>query len=461
MLGGAAPPASGASLCDGRRGLTPDQTATISRRLSQWQADNLPLGAEQKSAIWLALNNAFSVIAGGAGVGKTTILKALYVALEVLGTGVVQMALSGRAAKRMKDATGLPAMTIAGFVHTRTVGGPMGSSGPHFDRQEPDRTVYVVDEASMLSTADLFQILRRIGPGGRLVLMGDPMQLPPIAAGLTFHHLTTSAVPRTHIATVYRQAAATGIPQVAAAIRAGHWPALPRYAGPGEGLSVLPCRLADAGETLARLYRALVDTAGDRAAVQILPALRGNGRTTPLAMADINMALFQREIGDRPPVLLSSGPSAFVEGCPIIVTENQWKRGLVNGAIGLITVAHRSTGRAVDAAHGGQRVVCRATLDGEEFELTEDDITLGRVVRAFAVTIHKAQGSQWPYVILPVERSRLLDRSLVYTAITRGVRQVVLVGDIAAAAEAVAAMPKAFARTHGLAAAMEHVNGEP
>ncbi|WP_454018124.1 hypothetical protein [Azospirillum sp. Marseille-Q6669] len=102
---------------------------------------------------------------------------------------------------------------------------------------------------------------------------------------------------------------------------------------------------------MIRFCGALGDAAGDQTSVQMLPALRGNGYGTPLAVADINMVRCRRDAGDRPCALLSSGLYTSVMKCSIICTENQWSRGLVNRAIDLITAAYRFSGRAGDAAH--------------------------------------------------------------------------------------------------------------
>lgn len=394
--------------------------------LDEWEARNQPLGEEQRRAVQLALMNAVSVISGGAGVGKTTLLNALYSVWDRLGVRVVQMALAGRAARRMRDATGRPALTIAAFLNQ---GSP-----------DPGVCTYVVDEASMLGIATLYRILRRVGPGSRLLLVGDQMQLPPIEAGLTFHQFCSagSRMPRVHLSRVFRQAGVTGIPHIADAIRNGCWPEIPDYSGPKDGVSCLRCEPGEQASAVARLYDDLVRAEADEDEVQILSLVTGARRETPESVTAINKDLYARRLGGRRPVLLTTGHSGFCEGCPVMFLENDHERGLNNGSVGRIIEA------AFDPVPGAP--VCRATLDGHEHALTEDDFAKHRVVRAFSMTVHKAQGSQWNRVIVPIASSVLLDRSLVYTAVTRAVRQVVLVGDASAAAAAVSAAPRAHDR---------------
>lgn len=148
------------------------------RELGDMQGpDAIVLNEAQRTAVAMALESPIGLILGGAGVGKTTVLAAVHRAAERAGMAVVQMALSGRAAMRMREATSRPARTIAGFL--RACGKGELRTGPG--------CVVVVDEASMLDLPLLYSILRHLGDGCRLIMVGDPSQLPPISFGLTFH----------------------------------------------------------------------------------------------------------------------------------------------------------------------------------------------------------------------------------------------------------------------------------
>jgi exodeoxyribonuclease V alpha subunit len=157
-----------------------------------------------------------------------------------------------------------------------------------------DIRTYVVDEASMVDVATLYQILRRIGPGGRLILVGDDLQLPPIGAGLTFHLLCRESAPaqRVHLTQVYRQEGTTGIPAISQAIREGRWPEIPAYGGPGIGVSILTCSESEAADVISGIYDDLVRAEeGGEEEVQILATTKGEKRETPFSVTGINKDL--------------------------------------------------------------------------------------------------------------------------------------------------------------------------
>ncbi len=180
------------------------------------------LTPEQRAAVEMALKEPLSIITGGAGVGKTTVLRIIHEVCEVIGTTVVQMALSGRAAQRMREATGRESSTIAKFLHAVDTG-----------KIDPHSSPYVIiDESSMLDLPLMYSIVRALPEQSRLLLVGDPFQLPPIGFGLVFHILAKShKVPRIEFAQVHRQALSSGIPQIAHYVRHGIVPELAGFTG--------------------------------------------------------------------------------------------------------------------------------------------------------------------------------------------------------------------------------------
>ena len=171
------------------------------------------LNEAQRAAVKNSFECRFSVITGGAGVGKTTVLKALYKALDTQGRPRFQMALSGRATARMMEATLEPAWTIAAFL--RNVGAA----------ELGDEPVIVIDEASMLDLITFHRLTTKLPPGVHLILVGDPYQLPPIGAGLVLHVLCDlPSVPTVQLSEVKRQAKESLIPRAAKAVRDGGWP---------------------------------------------------------------------------------------------------------------------------------------------------------------------------------------------------------------------------------------------
>lgn len=401
--------------------------------IDQYEAAEHQLGEEQKEAIFLALNNGCCVITGGAGVGKTSVLRCLCDAITGGGGHALLMALSGRAAKRMEEASGHPARTIAGFLH-------------NIKQEESDRLTHVViDEASMLDIVSAFRILRRLPERVCLVFMGDSYQLPPIGPGLTFHALAeTGAAPVARLTKVYRQSGQSGIPAISGSIRRGEWPPIPEFCGRSSGVFSLQ---AGPDEITARLLEVYEELGGadEGEGVQILSAIKADN---PYGVVGINKVFHARYTEGEEIVLVRSPDgdlkdSGFRQGDKILVTKNQWARGLFNGSLGRVTEAIFPPSPAED----GRLNVARAVIDGKDVCLAQDD--LAWIVYGYSISVHKAQGSQFRRVIVPLSRSQLLDRTLIYTAVTRGVEQVVLLGDLAAARAAVKALPHAWLRRIG------------
>ncbi len=393
----------------------PIARAAIAEALVQFQqAQNYVLTDEQCAAVELGVNGHFGLILGGAGVGKTTVLQALHAVCERHGRVVIQMALAGRAAQRMREATQRPAYTMAGFLMQVARGALV----------IPANALAVVDEASMLDLPTSYRIMRALPETARLLLVGDPAQLPPIGFGLVFHVVAVaSGVPKVELTRIYRQVGSTGIPAVALSIRNGSVPELPDWTGSSAGVTKAQCVPASLTDRLTDILAAL----GGPNECQILSPLRQG----PTGVNGIN-AHFHKICS--PGRRLIPGHSIAV-GEPVIWTVNDWDRGLMNGSLG--RVLQVSPEGYVHVEFGG--VV-------HEFRRSEDLIPLQL---AYAITVHKAQGSQFRRVVVPVFPSRILDRTLVYTAVTRATEQVVLVGDIPAAQAAVEARPRPDQRVVG------------
>lgn len=369
----------------------------------------MQLNQAQQDAVLMAVNEPVSILCGGAGVGKTTVLKAVCEAADQLGAQIFMLALSGRAARRMSEATGRDAMTIASFIN-------------RVDREEiklHGEPTIAIDEASMLDLPTTYRLLRRLEPGCRLLLLGDPGQLPPISFGIVFHILVeTEAVPMVTLTEIHRQAAATGIPQASTVMRAGAVPELSSYAGCGVGIHFIDCKREAIPEKIA----GLIDDLGGFEHVQILSAVKdGIGGTRELNR-DFHAAF---AIGAAAQV------EGFIEGEPVIWLENNYDLGLMNGSLGKVV---KAKGSLLVDWDGEQKVIDKPS-DMEH---------------AYAITIHKSQGSQFKRVIIPIFACRLLDRTMLYTAITRGVEQVILVGDRKAFEKAIIAPPSTSIRKTGL-----------
>ena len=374
------------------------------------KAQGFPLNAAQREAVLLAAKEHFSVLTGGAGVGKTTVLRIIIDIAKRLNLKVLQMALAGRAAKRMSEATGHDATTIARFLHQAKEGRLEISSD----------TLVIVDEASMLDLPTAFRILKYLPDGARLLLVGDPAQLPPIGFGLVFHRLAQNPnVPKVELIEVHRQAAETGIPAIAAAVRDHHTPFLGQYAGRRPGVSFIDCPIEQLQSQLMVLAE---DWQTDD--FQILGAT-SNG---PAGIEAINYHFHRRRETDR-----LNGFQLCV-GEPVIHLVNDYERGLMNGTLGRIVGVRNLESPGLDI----------------DFEGMVHFIPIGEVVDrlelAYAISVHKAQGSQFRRVAVVVTPSRILDHALVYTALTRGIEQVVFLGHRAAFEAAIAAPALAHRR---------------
>ena len=427
----------------------------INKVIYEFEArEGYKLGPEQKEAVHLCLGTNLCVITGGAGTGKTSVLKCVYHIIREAGGEINQMALAGRAARRMSEATGLPARTIAGFL-------------------TDDVTVYhadntfVIDEASMLDLPMTFRILRRLPDGCRLILVGDAEQLPPIGPGLVFHLLAKSMVgivPTVELKRVYRQEGTSGIPAVAAAIRGGKnsmptIPDLPEYSGLGKGVSIYNAKASEMAEAIMRVYEDL-GASDPEADVRVLAITRED---KPHGVDGINKAFHVKYSQDKKRVLGYSeeqapwkAPGQFAEGEPVMWTQNEWERELFNGTLGVVEKAYDAP--VVEKHDPGEHFSANINFDTGKKDVTISD--LDSMVLAYAITVHKSQGSQFKRVIIPIAKVPLLDKALVYTAVTRAVEQVVLVGDIDVARAAVEGGANADKRSVGLGHMLRLTIGE-
>lgn len=366
-----------------------------------------PLNEEQREAVKLPFSHHFCLLTGGAGVGKTAVLRAVLQLAQAQHLSILQMALAGRAAQRMEQATGHPAMTIAKFLGAVRSGACEVTS----------ETLIVVDEASMLDLPTTYRMLQNMPNGARLMLVGDAAQLPPIGFGLVLHRLVGNVnVPQVHLQTVHRQAASSGIPAAAADVRQHVVPAFVEFKGKHPGVSFIDCPPDD----VMPLLRSIATLwAGED--WQALAAVRGGKAGT----RHINGSFHRLVDVDR-------AEGALVPGEPVIHLVNDYERSLMNGALG----------RVVSVDEGGAPCF---DFDGERYDFRPDELP-GRLELAYAISVHKAQGSQFKRVVVIISKTRLLDHSLIYTALTRGIEQVVFIGNRLALDDAVASVPIAGRR---------------
>jgi len=404
--------------------------------------EGITLNVEQRLAIHTSAANALSLIVGGAGVGKTTVLKALYKVYDASRTRIFQVALAGRAAKRMLEATGRPASTIASFLKTTKEDDLAG------------RCVVVIDEASMVDIITMSRLCEMLPPHVRIVLAGDTGQLMPVGPGLVLHALAkVPAIPKVELKVVKRYSGQIAL--AAQAVRDGIWPELTSDAY--SPISFIPCAAPAIADLVVGLY------ADDVENTQVLSARKNSVDGTKA----INTLCQNRFTRYGRPLLVylddfhSMAGTGFYLGDQLMCTRNLWDWGLQNGSLGRL-VEIEDTPRLLTNFEGrelGHAVGWVLWDDGERRPILEsmlDDLELGN-----AVTVHKAQGSQWARVIVVLTGSRMLDRTLIYTAMTRAQSQVILVGDPVAAQRAVEGLPRANTRMVGLDSLLQEYLDRP
>jgi exodeoxyribonuclease V alpha subunit len=374
------------------------------------QERRLELSPEQREAVIAACREKILIITGGPGTGKTTIVSCILGLFQRLGARVMLMAPTGRAAKRLSEATGAEAATIhRALEFSPQIGGFRRTAA------EPLKTdVVIVDEASMVDTYLMYHLLRAIPPAARLVLVGDVNQLPAVGPGNVLKDLIDSGVlPVQRLTQIYRQARESLIVVNAHRINQGAYPVLAQEFGKRDFVFQ---ELEDPEDVHRRLLELVTD---------LLPQTYGLDPTrdiqviTPmhkgrLGVASLNHDL-QESLNAQSPAY-TWGDRHLRRGDKVMQLKNNYFKEVFNGDIGRVWGYNGETGQLTVNFEG--RLVSYET--GER-----DEITL-----AYAVTVHKAQGSEFPAVVLVLSTQHymLLQRNLLYTALTRGKRLVVLLG---------------------------------
>ncbi len=375
---------------------------------------------EQREAVKMAIGHRFSLLIGGAGVGKTTTLNAVNATARNLGMTVYQLAIAGRAAKRIAEATGQHAQTVASWL-----------KGVADGRLELGRhTLLIIDEASMLDLPTLYRILFHLPKEARCLLVGDTAQLPPIGFGLTLHRLILEKrIPKTELTRILRATENTGIPQVSVAIRGGMLLDLPNYSARRGGCSII----RESGRMVIHAIEdVLHDLRGEE--VQVL----GSVYAGPAGIDAINGYFHVARIATGAP-----STNGFAEGDPCIWTVNDYDRNLWNGSMGRVVGIDLDT-LIVEFEDGKHRV------GPNEVE---------RLALAYCISVHKAQGSQFKNVVMPVQPSANMDRAMIYTAVTRATDRVIIIGTNNDLSSAVVPYPRSLDRS--VALSLRHICQQP
>ena len=372
------------------------------------QASGMTLPEGQKDALRRALTEPVSVITGGPGVGKTTIVRALAQILAQKELRLLLAAPTGRAAKRLEEATGQAASTLHRLLEFTHGTGRFARNG-----ENPlEGTMLVVDETSMLDVQLAYALLRAVPTTMHLVLVGDRNQLPSVGAGNVLADILASGrVPVTALSQIFRQQHGSDIVRVAHGILAGE---VPESGAEGSDFYFIEAKNPAHARLLVRELvtqripkRFGLDPLTD---VQVLcPMYRGETGADTLNR-DLQDLLNPGQIE------LERAGKHFRIGDKVMQIRNDYDREVWNGDTGRIT--HIDTGAAKVLIQFPERL--------QEYRFED----LGDLVPAYAISVHRSQGSEYPAVVLPLTTDHflMLRRSLLYTAITRGKRLVVVVG---------------------------------
>jgi exodeoxyribonuclease V alpha subunit len=379
----------------------------------------LKLADSQKEAIRVALGARIMVITGGPGVGKTTLVNSLLRILRAKSVEVALCAPTGRAAKRLSDSTGLDAMTIH-----RLLEADPASGGFRRDGSNPlDCDLLVVDETSMVDVPLMRAVLRALPDKAALLLVGDVDQLPSVGPGQVLADIIASgAVPVARLTEVFRQSATSHIVTNAHRINQGQMPDLAPVEG-GDFFFVDAADPADGARKIVALVRDRIpqrfglDPVRD---IQVLCPMNRGG----LGARALNLEL-QQALNPPGESRIERFGQLFGPGDKVMQVENNYDKDVYNGDLGIIARLDPAAGElAVD-------------FDGRTVGYSAGE--LDELALAYATTIHKSQGSEYPAVVIPLATQHypMLQRNLVYTGVTRGKRLVVLVGQRRALAIAV------------------------
>ncbi|WDT55294.1 SF1B family DNA helicase RecD2 [Streptomyces sp. G7(2002)] len=401
------------------------------------------LAPEQQQAVRLALTQKVAVLTGGPGCGKSFTVRSVVELARAKKATVVLAAPTGRAAKRLSELTGAEASTVHRLLELK----PGGDAA--YDADRPlDADLVVVDEASMLDLLLANKLVKAVPPGAHLLLVGDVDQLPSVGAGEVLRDLLDGSgpVPAVRLTRIFRQAQQSGVVTNAHRINSG---VPPLTSGMMDFFLFAEEDAEEAGRlTVDVVARRIPAKFGldPRRDVQVLtPMHRG-----PAGAGALNGLLQQAVTPARPDLPERRfGGRVFRVGDKVTQIRNNYEKGrngVFNGTVGVVT--------ALDGDE--QRLTVRTD---EDEEVPYDFDELDELAHAYAVTIHRSQGSEYPAVVIPVTTSAwmMLQRNLLYTAVTRAKRLVVLVGSRKALGQAVrtvSAGRRCTALDHRLAGAM-------
>lgn len=378
----------------------------------------IQLATNQKQAVAKAVTGKLHIITGGPGTGKSTITKAILSITEKLTTKILLAAPTGRAAKRMTEITGKKASTLHSLLEFS-----FQTGGFKKNRETPlDCDLIIIDEASMIDTYLMYSLLKALPDHARVIFVGDINQLPSVGPGNVLKDMINSrCVPVTMLNEIFRQAAGSAIITNAHRINKGDFPTL--YNGPDSDFFFMESQEhEDVLNTIVKLVSQRLPSKygfNPLEDIQVLAPMKKG----VIGIENLNQVL--QQVLNPNLDALQRGTHKLQVGDKVMQIRNDYKKEVFNGDIGYI--------ETIDAEE--QQVIIKFEDRLVHYEYSE----LDEIVLAYAISIHKFQGSECPCVVMPVHTSHfmMLHRNLLYTGITRGKKLVVIVGTKKAIAIAV------------------------
>lgn len=397
-----------------------EQTAGAAEETERLLQDDVAaLTDAQRMAALAPRHSRLVVLTGGPGTGKTTTVRAMASYGQAWGWRVILAAPTGRAAKRLTESTGMAALTIHRLLEV----GQQSGNGYGFARNRTRRLegdLFIIDESSMIDAPLFASLLDALPDHAHLVLVGDPEQLPAVGPGQVLRDVIASGAADVHaLQHVFRQGSTSLITVAAHAVRAGQLPGFVRSAD----ADCFFIEEQDAKATAERVIELAVTRlprylqVDARLGIQVIAPMR-RGVCGVEALNERLSASLAPLYGGHDDTHLQSGARVFRSGDKVINNRNDYERDIYNGDMGLVTQisAEQLVVRFDDGASGHDVTFTRAQCAG--------------LAHAYAVSVHKSQGSEYPCVIIPLAREHaiMLHRELIYTAMTRARRLLVLVG---------------------------------
>ena len=355
-----------------------------------------PLLKKQEMAVMTSLDNAVSCITGGAGTGKTTVLRTVLQAYSKIGFVIHAVALSGRASMRLHESIGFKTMTIAALLKLEPI-------EPSAD--QPDHLL-VIDESSMIDLPTMYRIVTHIHPSVRIIMTGDPDQLPPIGCGKVLADVVASgAIANTMLDIVKRQEGSSGIPEYSKLVNAG---IVPTEISTG-AITFHETAKNDIAKTCTELFQADPKRSRILGATKVMVA-EINKLTQNATNPDGQRLEFDM-YGDRHHMDLRLDDA-------ILFTQNNYDKGIQNGSLGTLAEINFTTDSygVVELDTGDRIEITKAVLECMQL--------------GYCITLHKAQGSQFPRIIIALQKGNIVDRAWLYTAITRAEHEIHIVGSL-------------------------------